>query len=85
MRTRERQAEERRVIRRSRPYGLTEAELRVWEIIARRGLPAPRIARELGKSPDTIRSQVRQVIMKLGVSTREEIIIRWWKEGRGDA
>jgi LuxR family transcriptional regulator, maltose regulon positive regulatory protein len=54
---------------------LTAAELRLLPLLTTH-MPVPQIAAELFLSPDTIRSQLKSVYRKLGVSSRDQAVTR---------
>lgn len=54
-------------------YRLRPAETRVFELIAS-GLTAPRIARSLGISPNTVKTHTLRLFDKLGVHSRAELL-----------
>lgn len=55
-------------------HALTSAELRVFEKLASTHLTQPEIAAELFLSLNTVKSHVRSIYAKLGVSTRAEAV-----------
>ena len=57
------------------PDPLTERELAVLKLL-RGSLSRPEIAAELGRSPNTIKTQTQAIYRKLGVSTRRAAITR---------
>ena len=56
------------------PSQLSTAERHVVELLGR-GYPTWAIARERGVSPKTIANQLASVYRKLGVNTREELLV----------
>jgi ATP/maltotriose-dependent transcriptional regulator MalT len=55
--------------------GLTARECEVLAIISQ-GFSNKRIARVLEISPETVKSHVKHIFLKLGVSTRTEAVVR---------
>ena len=64
---------EARCIELSRDYGLTEAEMRILDQVAR-GRSARYIAEDLGVSFNTVRTHIRHIYEKLSIHSKQELI-----------
>lgn len=64
---------ETRCIELSRDYGLTEAEMRILDQVAR-GRSARYIAEDLGISFNTVRTHIRHIYEKLSIHSKQELI-----------
>ena len=62
------------------PGGLTKRQVRVLRLL-RGSLTLPEIASELSLSPNTVKTHTHAIYRKLGVSTREDAVIRGLDRG----
>lgn len=59
---------------------LTDRQREIWELLATKGLNDKEIGRILGLSPFTVHSHMKEILGKLGVTSRTQAIIVWWRE-----
>jgi len=63
-----------RIERSAAAFGtLTKAELQMLRLVARGGTMKA-IAKELGRSPDTVETHIRAILRKLGCKSRSEAV-----------